>query len=128
MKQTLRLAAAAALVLFALPSLALDKIPYTNEKFKVAQAAGQPILVHIWASWCPTCKAQGPVLEKLTAKPEYKGLTVFEVNFDTQKDAVKQFAATKQSTLIAFRGSRETSRSVGQTAEDAIESVVKSAF
>ncbi len=128
-KPVLRVALVTAVSLFlSVSAFALDKVPFTTGKFKAAQSAGKPILVDIWASWCPTCKAQGPVLEKLAAKPEYKGLTVFEVNFDTQKDAVRSFGARTQSTLIAFKGSKETARSAGDTTEDGIEKVVKSAF
>jgi hypothetical protein len=37
------------------------------------------------------------------------------VDFDSQKDAVKAFGARMQSTLITFKGSLETGRSVGDT-------------
>ena len=44
-------------------------VPYSAEAFKAAQASGSPILVEIHADWCPTCKAQSPILDKLTADP-----------------------------------------------------------
>ncbi len=42
-------------------------VPFSAEAFKAAQASGGPILVEIHADWCPTCKAQQPILDKLTA-------------------------------------------------------------
>src|SRR4051794_18915025 len=40
-------------------------VPFSAAAFKAAQAAGNPILVEIHADWCPTCKAQVPILDKL---------------------------------------------------------------
>ena len=37
------------------------------------------------------------------------------VDFDSQKDLVRRFGAQKQSTLIAFHGSKEQGRSVGDS-------------
>ena len=62
------------------------------------------------------------------AKAEYKSLTIFEVDFDSQKDAVKRFGARSQSTPIVFKGAKETGRSAGDTREASIEMLVKSAF
>src|SRR5580693_2870571 len=77
---------------------------YNAKAFAAAQAAGKPILVEIHATWCPTCKAQTPILSKLEAEPKYAGLEVFHVDFDSQKDAVRRFGARMQSTLIVFKG------------------------
>lgn len=106
---------------------ALEFKPYSASGFKAAQAAGQPILVDVHATWCPTCKAQNAVLQKIKDKPEYKDVTVFRVDFDDQKSAVRGFGASQQSTLIAFKGDKETGRSVGATKAAAIESLIASA-
>lgn len=94
---------------------AAEKHNYDAKAFAAAQAAGKPILVAIHASWCPTCKAQDPILGKLEKEDKFKNLVVFQVDFDSQKDAVKAFGARMQSTLIAYKGATETGRSVGDT-------------
>jgi thioredoxin len=88
---------------------------YNAKAFAAAQAAGKPILVEIHASWCPTCKAQVPILGELEKQDKFKNLMVFRVDFDSQKDAAKAFGARMQSTLITFKGAVETGRSVGDT-------------
>ena len=99
-------------------------VPFSAEAFKAAQASGSPILVEIHADWCPTCKAQNPILDKLTADPKFKDLKVFRVDFDAMKPVVKQFGAQMQSTLIVFKGSAEQGRSVGDTKQASIAALL----
>jgi len=96
-------------------AFAAQTMNFDQSRFVAAQGAGQPILIDIRASWCPTCAAQKPIIEHLAAAPEYKELLIFQVDFDSQKDIVRLFGARSQSTLIAFHGTRETARSVGDT-------------
>jgi thioredoxin-like negative regulator of GroEL len=103
---------------------ASTEVPFSAEAFKAAQASGSPILVEIHATWCPTCKAQSPILEKLTADPKFKDLKVFVVDFDEMKPVVRQFGAQVQSTLIVFKGAVEQGRSVGDTREASIASLL----
>ena len=99
-------------------------VPYTADAFKAAQASGSPILIEIHADWCPTCKAQKPILDKLTAEPKFKDLKIFRVDFDAMKPAVHEFGAKMQSTLIVFKGTNEQGRSVGDTREASIEALL----
>jgi thiol-disulfide isomerase/thioredoxin len=97
------------------PAFTTEIKTFDLASFAAAQKAGKPIFVAIHASWCPTCKAQKPILSELMAEPKFENLVNFVVDFDTQKDAVKFFGARMQSTLIAFKGTTETGRSVGDT-------------
>ena len=106
------------------PVWANSAVPFSAEAFKAAQASGSPILVEIHADWCPTCKAQNPILDKLTANTKFKDLKVFRVDFDAMKPVVKQFGAQMQSTLIIFKGAAEQGRSVGDTKEASIEALL----
>ena len=99
-------------------------VPFSPEAFKEAQASGSPILVEIHADWCPTCKAQNPILDKLTADPKFRDLKIFRVDFDAMKPVVRQFGAQMQSTLIVFKGAAEQGRSVGDTREASIAALL----
>lgn len=114
-------------LLVAAPSFANEFFPFDAARFAAAQQTDQPILVDIRASWCPTCAAQKPILERLTTEPAFKHLIVFTVDFDSQKDVVRRFHADMQSTLIAFKGTHETGRSVGDTNPQSIEQLLRSA-
>jgi thiol-disulfide isomerase/thioredoxin len=123
-RRTVLIAAAAVSIAALDPALAMDPRPFNNEAFADAQKAGRPILVWIHASWCPTCKAQTPILSELTADPKFKNLAYFVVDFDSQKDLVERFGARMQSTLVAFKGSKEEGRSVGDTNRASIEALL----
>ena len=106
------------------PAYATETKAFDPASFDAAQKAGKPIFVAIHAPWCPTCRAQKPILSDLMVEPKFKDLIYFVVDFDTQKDAVKFFGAQMQSTLIAFKGSTETGRSVGDTDRSSITALL----
>jgi thiol-disulfide isomerase/thioredoxin len=120
--------ALATLLLVSTASAALEQKAYDAAAFKDAQAAGKPVAVHISAPWCPTCKEQHQVIDDLAKNPEYADLTLFEVDFDGQKDVVKGFGATMQSTIIAFSGPKETGRLVGDASPEGIGRVLTSSL
>jgi len=121
------LALVAALAVSA-PLAAMDKKPFDAKAFEAAQAAGQPILVEVTASWCPVCKAQAPILASLAASPKFKGIARFDIDFDTQKDLLRTFKVQKQSTLITFKGKQEAGRSTGDTNAASIERLLDKAL
>src|ERR1700728_3133298 len=106
------------------PSWANTAVPFSAEAFKAAQASGSPILVEIHADWCPTCKAQNPILDKLTSAEKFKDLKIFRVDFDAMKPVVKEFGAQMQSTLIIFKGTAEQGRSAGAPKEAPLETLL----
>ena len=119
------LAGVVALLALALPAAAANKTPYSPEAFKAAQTENRPILVEIHADWCPTCKAQAPIVDSLSANPKYKDLMIFRIDFDSQKSIVREFGAQAQSTLIVFKGKTETGRSIGDTQRDSIAALLE---
>ncbi len=116
--------AVTALLLFAAPALAGEIVPYDAARLGEAQAAGDPILLHVTAPWCPTCKAQHPIISDLASDPANPDLLVLEIDFDTQKDVLRQFNVRQQSTLIAFRGAEERGRAAGITDRQAIAALL----
>jgi len=86
-----------------------------------------PVVIHIEASWCPTCAQQKLVLKGLENDPRYAALEILDVDFDAQKPVVQQFGATMQSTLIAFHDGKEALRAVGITSKSDIETLLNTA-
>ena len=134
---TLKLALAAALTL-ALPAIAslaqaapaaraanaVRFVAFTQAGFDAAKAQGKPILVEVHAPWCPICSAQQVGIATAQNDPANRGLIVMRIDFDSQKDVQRPLRVTSQSTLIAFNGTRETGRLLGDTSAAAIARLI----
>ncbi len=103
-----------------------EVVAFDAGQFKAAQAVGKSIVVDVSATWCPTCAAQKPIIEQLAALPDFEDVTVFHVDFDSQKDVVRSLGAFMQSTLIAYKGTDETDRSIGDTDAESIKLLFQS--
>lgn len=67
---------------FALPSLDDPTRTLTQDDLK-----GKPALVNVWATWCPSCRAEHPVLNKL----KQMGVTIHGVNYKDQRAPAQQW-------------------------------------
>ena len=98
-----------------------DIKPFNQQDFDKLTHDGKPVMLDISAPWCPTCKAQKPIIDSLMKQPAYKNVTLMAIDFDSAKPTLKKFKVTMQSTLIAFKGDKEVGRSVGDTTAPGIE-------
>ncbi|WP_374545086.1 thioredoxin family protein [Rhodoblastus sp.] len=119
------LAALVATALVATGARAFVVQPYESAAAQQAIASGKPVVVEVYASWCPICQAQASVVEALKDKPAYRDITYYRVDFDAQKDVVKALNSPR-ATLIVYRGGKEVARqSWGATEEDVMKILMK---
>ena len=82
------------------------------------------VLVHVHASWCPSCKVQKKILDSLN-RTDYK---LLEVDFDSDKQFLKENKVFTQSMLISFVDSKEKSRVFGITKKEKITDYLNKNF
>lgn len=69
---------------FSLPSL-------DGNDVHLSDYAGQVVLVNLWATWCPPCKAEMPMINAYYEAHREAGLTVLAINSEEDAATVRQF-------------------------------------
>jgi len=110
------------------PISAAERTEYTQAKFDAARDAGKPILLEVWAAWCPVCRAQDPIIESVVKDPAFADLIILSIDFDKEKPLLRTLNVQKQSTLIAYKGAAEKGRSTGDTSAEGIRGLAKKAL
>lgn len=101
-------------------ALALEKEPFSKDRFEELTAAGAVVLVDVFADWCPTCARQQEILAKYREENPGYDFHVLEVDFDSDKQWVRHFRAPRQSTLLLFAGEEQYWFSVAETRSEVI--------
>ncbi len=107
-------------------ALALDIQPYSPETLAAKQKAGESVALHFHADWCPTCRAQEKVFNGWKGDAAVPG-TLLIVNYDKERELKRQLGVRTQSTVIAYKGGKETGRLAGDTDPKALRAVLDSA-
>lgn len=73
----------------------------SGENIKLSDLRGQAVLVNLWATWCPPCRAEMQTIEKVYNDYKDEGFTVLAVNMTYQDDpsAVMPFVDTEGLTF-----------------------------
>lgn len=78
---------------FMAPDISLESL--NGETYTLSELRGQAVLVNLWATWCPPCRAEMPAIEKIYNEYKDQGLIVLAVNMTYQDEpsAVAPFVA-----------------------------------
>ena len=69
-----------------LPAVSMDLSG--GNSWDITDAAGQPLVLNFWASWCPPCRAEMPMLERVFNDSRYDDVVFYAVNATrTEKNA-----------------------------------------
>ena len=80
----------------------LVDVPLLNGKtFTASQAKDQILVIYWWASWCPFCAVQSPLMEKLWQANRSKGLQMLTFSTDSRKEAAVGYLQKKGFTFPA---------------------------
>jgi peroxiredoxin len=72
-----------------------------GETVKLSELRGQAVLVNLWATWCPPCREEMQIIEKVYQEYNDEGFTVLAVNMTYQDDplAVMPFVNEQKLTF-----------------------------
>lgn len=65
--------------------------PITGERVALADFAGKPVVVNLWADWCPGCRAEAPALRQLAL--ENPDAVVLGIDVRDTESAARRFYA-----------------------------------
>ncbi|TXT28854.1 MAG: hypothetical protein FD131_2797 [Rhodocyclaceae bacterium] len=123
--KTIQLLAGLALSAAASLAVALDIQPYSPESLAAKQKAGEAVALHFHADWCPTCRAQEKVFNGWKGDATVPG-TLLIVNYDKERELKRQLGVRTQSTVIVYKGNKETGRLAGETDPAPLRAVLES--
>jgi len=55
-----------------------------GETITLSELRGQAVLVNLWATWCPPCRAEMPAMQKMYEEYKEQGFVVLAVNMTYQ--------------------------------------------
>src|SRR5690606_20836901 len=61
---------------------AYGAVSLDGDSVALASLAGRPVLLNVWATWCPPCREEMPALQELHDRYDERGLAVVAVSLD----------------------------------------------
>ncbi|MBU1039575.1 MAG: TlpA family protein disulfide reductase [Proteobacteria bacterium] len=74
---------------------------------------GKVTLIMFWATWCPACKTELPVLEQLRAKYPKEKLDILAMSVDDTDQAMHEYLKTRPTTLTVLMAKGDVSTEFG---------------
>lgn len=73
------------------------EVPWTGSDapFSLAEARGEPVVLAFWATWCPACRQEGPVLSQVAERGHrVVGVSVDEAPLASVAEAARGYGMT----------------------------------
>jgi len=103
--------------LFSFDRLTMSEYPQKIRKGK--------IILDFYAPWCPPCKVTGENLKKLD---NYKGVKIYKINIDEDKELAALFNVTSIPTLVFVKDSMIVNKVIGLQTLSSLQKYIESAF
>lgn len=79
----------------------------------IAANKGKVTLIMFWATWCPACKTELPVLEQLRAKYPKDKLDILAMSVDDTDQAMHEYLKTRPTTVTVLMAKGDVSTEFG---------------
>lgn len=79
-----------------IPMFTLANVLKPTEVITDQQLMGQPVILHVWASWCSSCATEAPVLQQIRQRDQ---TLWFGINFKDNLNNAQQWLETYGDSL-----------------------------
>ena len=76
------------------PDFTLDDV--TGKPVSIKDFLGKKVVLVFWASWCPDCREEIPLLKKMQATADPEKVAFVSVSFDRKEETWKNFVRENQ--------------------------------
>jgi cytochrome c biogenesis protein CcmG/thiol:disulfide interchange protein DsbE len=80
------------------PAPEIDLLTIDGEPVKLSELRGRPVLVNFWATWCPPCREEFPLMADAYAEHKADGLEILGVMHQDFADGARAFAQETGAT------------------------------
>ncbi|XVV12978.1 thioredoxin family protein [Actinoplanes sp. CA-131856] len=100
----------------------------TDQTFaETIRAATTPVVVDVWAEWCPPCGPMARALAELA--PEFAGkLRIYTLNADENPETARAHRIMSLPTLLIYENGTLTSSTVGARPKSVLRQLLASAI
>ena len=101
-------------------SVSAHPVTVTDANFNQEVEKSQlPVLLDLWAPWCPPCRMIAPIIEELASELAGR-LKVGKLNTDENQQTASRFGVRSIPTLLVLKDGVEIERLVGAHPKDEI--------
>lgn len=96
----------------------------TNENFEQLKAAGKPLVIDFWATWCGPCRKIAPDVEAL-AEQYADQVIIAKCDVEEADEVAAEFGIRNIPTLVFIKDGQVVDKLVGANPKAAIEAKVQ---
>ena len=93
---------------------------FEPETFSRYRQNGESMLLEIYASWRPTCKAQHEAFEALETSGKRPSVRAIRVDFDTYEEFCRSIGINYTGALLVYRNGRQVAQGAGLVTPESI--------
>ena len=102
------------------PLTAIAPVTVTDANFsQEVEKSTLPVLLDLWAPWCPPCRMIAPIIEDLASELAGR-VKVGKLNTDENQQTASRFSVRSIPTLLVLKDGVEIERLVGAHPKDEI--------